>query len=78
MGQIALCKAQITRVGRDVSRIGRECLGGNGIIHDNYLMKAINDIETMYTYEGTYDINSLIVGRDLTGLSAFKNSSPKK
>jgi acyl-CoA oxidase len=60
-----------------VARIGRECLGGNGIIHDNYLIKAINDLEAMYTYEGTYDVNSLIVGRELTGLSAFMNSSHK-
>lgn len=65
----------MTRVGRDVARVGRECLGGNGIIHDNYLIKAINDMEAMYTYEGTYDVNSLIVGRDLTGLSAFKNKN---
>ncbi len=78
MGQIALCKATVTRIGREVSRIARESLGGNGIIHQHYLIKAINDIETMYTFEGTYDINSLIVGRELTGLSAFKNSAHTK
>lgn len=47
-------------------------MGGNGILTDNYCIKAVNDIEAMYTYEGTYDINSLIAGRELTGIAAFK------
>ena len=47
-------------------------LGGNGIILDNYLMKAFIDMEGIYTYEGSYDINCLVSGRELTGYSAFK------
>lgn len=47
-------------------------MGGNGIIADNYAMKAITDSEITFTYEGTYDINSLIAARELTGISAFK------
>lgn len=47
-------------------------LGGNGIIIDNYLIKAMMDMEGIYTYEGTYDINCLVAGRELTGVSAFK------
>ncbi len=47
-------------------------LGGNGITHENYVMKALADAEAIYTYEGTYDINTLVAGRELTGLSAFK------
>ena len=35
-------------------------------------MKALVDVEALYTYEGTYDINSLVAGRELTGVSAFK------
>lgn len=35
-------------------------------------MKALTDMEAIYTYEGTYDINTLIAGRELTGMSAFK------
>jgi len=49
-------------------------LGGNGIIHSNYVMKAFCDMEANYTYEGTYDINALVAGRDLTGISAFKTT----
>ena len=46
--------------------------GGNGITHENYVMKALADAEAIYTYEGTYDVNTLVAGRELTGLSAFK------
>jgi len=53
--------------------LARECLGGNGILLENHVMKAMNDMEVIYTYEGTYDINMLVSGRELTGgLAAFK------
>ena len=70
-------KAYCTERAREVARLGREIIGGNGIISDNYCIKAINDVEAIYTYEGTYDINVLIAGRDLTGKPAFKASSKK-
>ena len=47
-------------------------MGGNGIIHENYVIKALVDAEVTYTYEGTYDVNVLVTGRELTGLAAFK------
>lgn len=72
MGQIAMCKAFVTSSARDVVKWGREVFGGNGIIHEHYAMKAMMDLEAVYTYEGTYDINTLVAGRELTGLSAFK------
>lgn len=72
MGQIAMCKAFVTERARDVVRWGREVFGGNGIIYENYAMKAMMDMEAIYTYEGTYDINTLVAGREITGLSAFK------
>ena len=69
-----MAKAWVTERTREVTRLGREMLGGNGIIIDNYAMKALADAEITYTYEGTYDINCLIAGRELTGISAFKAS----
>lgn len=72
MGQIAMTKAWVTERTREVTRLGREMLGGNGITHENYVMKALADAEAIYTYEGTYDVNTLVAGRELTGLSAFK------
>lgn len=48
-------------------------MGGNGILLENRAMKALMDMEVIYTYEGTYDINMLIAGREITGgLKAFK------
>lgn len=54
-------------------RLARESMGGNGILLENAVMKHLLDIEVMYTGEGTYDVNSLVSGRELTGgLAAFK------
>ena len=78
IGQVGMAKAWITLRGREVCALGREMLGGNGITFDNYVMKAMADMEAMYTYEGTYDVNSLVNARELTGIAAFKASSGKK
>lgn len=74
IGQIGMAKAWITLRGREVCALGREMLGGNGITFDNYVMKAMADMEAMYTYEGTYDVNSLVNARELTGIDAFRTS----
>jgi alkylation response protein AidB-like acyl-CoA dehydrogenase len=47
-------------------------LGGNGITRDYSPMRHLANIETVYTYEGTHDIHSLIVGHELTGIAAFE------
>ena len=72
IGQVALTKAFVTERAREVARWGREVYGGNGITHDNYVMKALADMEAVHTYEGTYDVNVLVSGRELTGIAAFK------
>ena len=72
IGKFAMAKAWVTAKIRESAALGREMLGGNGIILDNYLMKAFIDIEGIYTYEGTYDINTLVAGRELSGHAAFK------
>jgi acyl-CoA oxidase len=72
-GQISRAKAHMTLTGREVVSLAREVCGGNGIISDYHVMKAMYDMEAFYTFEGTYDINSLVSGRELTGgLSAIK------
>lgn len=66
-------KAHVTKLGRETVALAREVCGGNGILIENKVIKAFLDMESMYTYEGTYDINSLVSGRELTGgLSAIK------
>jgi len=73
IGQISRAKATATRLGRETCALARESFGGNGILLDHHVMKAYGDMEVMHTYEGTYDINMLISGRELTGgLSAIK------
>lgn len=73
IGQIARAKAHATKLGRETCQLARECMGGNGIILEYHAMKALGDIDVLYTYEGTYDINSLVSGRELTGgLAAIK------
>lgn len=72
IARAAMAKAWNTMMLREVAKLGREMMGGNGIILDNYAMKALADAEGIYTYEGTYDVNSLVVGRELTGVAAFK------
>lgn len=71
-GQASLGKSWITLKARETAAIGRELLGGNGILADFLVAKAFCDLEPIYTYEGTYDINSLVTGREVTGIASFK------
>ncbi|MBT2248200.1 acyl-CoA dehydrogenase family protein [Arthrobacter sp. BHU FT2] len=71
MVQAAMSKATTTRLARSSVAMGRSLLGGNGISTDYEMGKLLGDAEILYTYEGSYEINSLIVGRAVTGISAF-------
>lgn len=71
MPYAALAKATTTRLARESAAAGRAIGGGDGILTQHDLSKMLNDVEILYTYEGTYEINSLIVGRAITGQSAF-------
>ncbi|WP_254832973.1 acyl-CoA dehydrogenase family protein [Haloglomus salinum] len=70
--QVSMAKRNNVRMARDQSRIAREMLGGNGITADYSPMRHMANLETVYTYEGTHDIHSLILGHDLTGIPAFE------
>jgi glutaryl-CoA dehydrogenase len=67
----ALAKMNNTLKARQVIADARDLLGGNGILLDFHVMRHMTDIEAIYTYEGTEHIQTLIVGRDITGVSAF-------
>jgi len=67
----ALAKYYCTVKGRNVCRLSRDVLGGNGILLDFHVMRHLCDMEALVTYEGTAEIQSLIVGRHITGQSAF-------
>ena len=68
---VSMAKRNNVRTARDQSRIAREILGGNGITADYSPMRHMANLETVYTYEGTHDIHTLILGEDLTGVQAF-------
>ncbi|WP_314325680.1 acyl-CoA dehydrogenase family protein [Paenarthrobacter ilicis] len=71
MAQVALAKAYCSARMRETVALGRSILGGNGIVTDYGIAKIFADAEAIYTYEGSYEINSLIVGRAVTGVSAI-------
>ena len=56
---------------RETVGLARELLGGNGILLEENVGRFVADAEAIYSYEGTREINTLIVGRAITGLSAF-------
>ena len=67
----ALAKAFCTVRMRETVGYARELLGGNGILLENQVGRFVADAEAIYSYEGTREINTLIVGRAITGLGAF-------
>lgn len=71
MLRATLAKATLTRLARESAAIARDALGGNGILSTHEVAKIAGDIDAIYTYEGSYGINMLIAGRELTGVSAF-------
>lgn len=71
MAQVALAKSYCSARMRETVAMGRSILGGNGIVTDYRMAKIFADAEAIYTYEGSFEINSLIVGRAVTGVSAI-------
>jgi glutaryl-CoA dehydrogenase len=66
-----LAKLNNTRKARQVIAEARDLLGGNGVLLENHVIRHMGDIEIIHTYEGTETMQTLIVGRDITGVSAF-------
>jgi glutaryl-CoA dehydrogenase len=69
---VSMAKRNNVRMARDQARVAREILGGNGITHDYPPMRHMANMETVYTYEGTHDIHTLVLGQDLTGIAAYE------
>ncbi|XP_077213359.1 acyl-CoA oxidase 4 isoform X2 [Tasmannia lanceolata] len=77
-GHASLGKGWISLKARETVALGRELLGGNGILADFLVAKAFCDLEPIFSYEGTYDINSLVTGREITGIASFKPAALSK
>jgi glutaryl-CoA dehydrogenase len=67
----ALAKMNNTRKAREIAAEARDLLGGNGILLDFHVMRHMADIEAIHTYEGTETMQTLIVGKAITGVGAF-------
>jgi glutaryl-CoA dehydrogenase len=71
LSMASLAKLHTASAARRVLADARDLLGGNGLLLDYHVARHHADIEAVYTYEGTDSIQSLIVGRAITGLGAF-------
>ena len=70
--QVSLAKRNNVDIATECARETRRLLGGNGILAEYSAMRHMANLESVYTYEGTHDVHSLILGQALTGLNAFK------
>ena len=70
--QVSLAKRNNVSMATDVAREARRLLGANGILAEYASMRHMANLESVYTYEGTHDVHSLILGQAVTGLNAFK------
>jgi len=70
--QVSLAKRNNVSIATDIAREARRLLGANGILAEYSAMRHMANLESVYTYEGTHDVHSLILGQAITGLNAFK------
>ena len=70
--QVSMIKKNNVWCARECAKLAREILGANGITDDYPIMRHMMNIESVYTYEGTNEMHTLILGQDLTGIQAFK------
>ncbi|MFC2092630.1 acyl-CoA dehydrogenase family protein [Bacteroidota bacterium] len=70
--QVSMAKRNNCAIAKDISSMAREILGANGILDEYPIMRHMNNIESVKTYEGTHEMHTLIIGEDITDISAFK------
>lgn len=70
--QVSLAKRNNVWMARECARLSREIHGANGILDDYPIMRHLMNLESVYTYEGTHEMHTLILGEDITGISAFE------
>src|SRR5262249_14677736 len=68
--QVSMAKMNNVQMALDASRLARDVMGAAGIVDEHPVIRHLLNLETVNTYEGTHDIHTLILGRDITGLDA--------
>ncbi len=69
---VSLAKLNNVKIALEIARSCRDILGANGITDDYQCMRHMNNLESVYTYEGTNNIHTLILGEHITGIKAFE------
>jgi glutaryl-CoA dehydrogenase len=69
--QVSMAKMNNVKIALETARLARDILGAAGIVDEHPVIRHLLNLETVITYEGTHDIHTLIIGRDITGLDAF-------
>jgi glutaryl-CoA dehydrogenase len=70
--QVSMAKMNNVNAAREIASRARTVLGANGILGEYPVMRHMNNLESVYTYEGTHDMHTLIVGQEITGIPAFR------
>ena len=70
--QVSMLKRNNVWVARECAKLAREILGANGITNDYPIMRHMMNIESVYTYEGTHEMHTLVLGHEITGIAAYR------
>lgn len=70
--QVSMAKMNNVKIALDICRMARTMLGANGIMGEYPIMRHASNLESVYTYEGTHDMHTLIIGQEVTGIAAFR------
>ena len=70
--QVSMAKMNNTNAAREICSKARTILGANGIVDEYPIMRHMNNLEAVYTYEGTHDLHTLVIGQEVTGIPAYR------
>jgi len=70
--QVSMAKMNNVNVALEICRKARTILGANGILDEYPIMRHMANLESVYTYEGTHDMHTLIIGQEVTGIPAYR------
>jgi glutaryl-CoA dehydrogenase len=68
---VSMAKRNNCWVARECAKLARETLGANGVVNEYPVFRHLANIESVYTYEGTHDIHTLIIGEAVTGIPSY-------
>lgn len=71
--QVSMAKMNNVKIAMDIAKTARTMLGANGIMGEYPIMRHANNLESVYTYEGTHDMHTLIIGEKVTGIPAYRS-----